>query len=245
MDVTEASFGQDVMERSFEVPVVVDFWASWCGPCRSLSPVLERLAVEADGSWVLAKVDVDANPGLSQAFEIRGIPAVRAFKDGRDVGEFVGALPESRVREWLERLGPSKVDLEVAAGAEAEAAGRLEDAAEAYGRALQEVPAHSAARGGLERAELRLRVQSLDESALAARLEADERDVDAGTGLADVHAAGERIESAFDVMLHLVRATEGEDRERARKHLLRLLDTVAPEDPRAVATRRSLSLALF
>ena len=149
MEVSEQTFQADVVERSYQAPVVVDFWAEWCGPCRALGPVLEKLAAEADGEWTLAKVDVDANPQISQALGIQGIPAVKAIKDGKIVAEFTGAIPEAQVREWLSQLGPSVGELLVVEGMEAEACGDLNEAAERYRSALGQEPANAEARAAL------------------------------------------------------------------------------------------------
>jgi len=149
-DVVEENFEREVIERSRERPVVVDFWAEWCEPCRSLGPVLEKLAEEAGGEFLLAKVEVDRAPNLAAAYRIQGIPAVKAFRDGRPVLEFVGALPETKVREFLARLRPSLAD-----GLTREAAGQEgsdpQAAEAAYRRALAEEPGHPAASLGLAR----------------------------------------------------------------------------------------------
>ena len=111
MDVSESTFAADVIERSAEVPVVVDFWADWCGPCRMLGPALEAAAGEREGKVVLAKVDVDANPDLAREYGIQGIPAVKAFRNGHVVDEFVGVKPPQQIAEFLDRLsGPSEAD---------------------------------------------------------------------------------------------------------------------------------------
>ena len=243
-EVTDATFEDEVLRKSFQQTVVVDFWAAWCGPCRALTPVLEKLADESP-DFVLAKVDVDANPRLSGAFGIQSIPAVKAFRDGKQVGEFLGALPEHQVRKWLEGLGPSEGELVLVGAEEAEAAGRLDEARQGYERALKEEPGLFAARSGLARVDLALRVADLDAAALAARAEADPSDLDAVLGLADVDAAAGRHEQAFGRLIETIRLTSDEGREKVRKHLLNLFDTLPADDPRVLSSRRDLSMALF
>src|SRR3712207_6340897 len=134
VDVTEATFQSEVLDRSFQVPVVLDLWAEWCGPCKQLSPVLERLAVEGGGSWVLAKVDVDANPALAQGLRVQGIPAVKAVWQGQLVAEFTGAIPEDQARQFVTELVRATTGGAVAEGdegADAEAEDPRLDAAEA------------------------------------------------------------------------------------------------------------------
>ncbi|MGM0555201.1 MAG: tetratricopeptide repeat protein [Myxococcota bacterium] len=153
IDVDSATFESDVVEKSREVPVVVDFWAPWCGPCRTLGPTLEALADEAGGDWILAKVNVDDNQQLAQQFNVRGIPAVKAFVDGAVADEFTGAKPRNAVELWLENFMPSKADADIKEGREAEAAGDEARAAEAYRRALEDDPNHTEALVGLSRIE--------------------------------------------------------------------------------------------
>ena len=243
VDVTEETFVSEVIERSHQVPVVVDFWAGWCGPCKALGPVLERLAEEAGGSWILAKVDVDANPRLAGAFEVQGIPAVRAFKGGREVAEFTGALPEPAVREWLTQLGPSPADIAYQEGASLEAAGQLDAAAERYRQALAEAPAHADAASALNRVELAQRAAGLDRSDLEQRSAAG--DINAILDLADLDAQAGDYDSAFGRLVGALRHTSGDDRERIRQRLVTLLDVPPPDDPRVSAARRAMASALF
>ena len=245
VDVTEATFEAEVLQRSFEKPVVVDFWAEWCAPCRALGPVLEKLAAEEDADWFLAKVDIETNQRLAGAFSIQSIPAVKAFRDGRPVAEFTGALPEAQVRRWLAGLGPSEGEIALVTAEELETAGDLGAAAEAYERALAAEPGLFAAKSGLARVHLATRTRDLDADALAARAQGDPADVEAALGLADLDAAAGQHELAFQRLVETVRLTSGDERERARVHLLGLLDTLAPSDPRSLSARRDLSMALF
>ena len=144
IEVNERDFQAQVLDRSKTTPVVVDFWAPWCGPCRTLGPILERLAGEAKGAWVLAKLNVDNNQRLSQTFGVQGIPAVKAFRDGQVVEEFAGAIPESQVRAWLKRFLPAPSDSLVEAAAALEQHDPSEAAAR-YRLALGEDPSNMAA----------------------------------------------------------------------------------------------------
>lgn len=149
VDVTEQTFETLVRAESFKRPVVVDFWAPWCAPCRALGPVLEKLAAQGAGSWVLAKLNTDEAATLSSEFRIQGIPAVKAFKDGAVVSAFEGALPEGRVRTWLEGFLPGEAEALIATADAALALGQLDEAEVVYERALDDKPRAAGALLGL------------------------------------------------------------------------------------------------
>jgi len=259
VDVTEATFQAEVLDRSFQVPVVLDLWAEWCGPCKQLSPVLERLAEEGGGSWVLAKVDVDANPALAQGLRVQGIPAVKAVWQGQLVAEFTGAIPEEQARQFVTELvqattgdavpgedggGEFVDDPRLDAAEAAIERGDLAAAEAAYQAILAEEPDHPDAGIALRQVQLFRRAEEAGPDALAAA-DAAPDDVAAQNRAADFLLGTGNVEAAFDRLLDVVRRTSGEDRDQARTHLIELFGIVGDADPRVGAARRQLTAALF
>ncbi|MFD1662610.1 tetratricopeptide repeat protein [Streptomyces caeni] len=275
IDVDEAGFERDVLQRSTEVPVVIDFWAEWCQPCRQLSPVLERLAREYNGRFVLAKIDVDANQMLMQQFGVQGIPAVFAVVAGQALPLFQGAAPEQQIRGTLDQLvevaeqrfGLTGVavdpdaepgaapaaprvpagphDAALEAAVQALDAGDLGGAVQAYKNVLSDDPGNTEAKLGLAQAELLQRARGVDPQRV--RKDAADRpgDVQAQIAAADLDLVGGHVEDAFGRLIETVQRTAGEDRDAARLRLLELFEVVGADDPRVTAARRALARALF
>lgn len=270
IDVDEASFPSQVIDRSHRTPVIVDFWAQWCGPCRTLGPILEQAVSARDGDVVLARVDVDANPQLAQAFQVQGIPAVKAVKDGRVVQELTGAQSPSAVEAMIDAIVPSATD-KLADTARRLADTDPEGATAAAEQALDQDPAHRGAALALadivvaddpqraldlvtphrpiaeaeaiaNRAELALTGGDTDE--LAARVDADPEDDEAALQLARLRAAGGDYQPAIDLLLALVRRG-GDIREPAREQLVSIFTVLGDDHELVRATRPRLAAALF
>lgn len=241
VDVTEATFQSDVVERSRQLPVVVDFWADWCGPCKALSPALERAEAARGGKVVLAKVDVDSNQGLGAQFGVQGIPAVKAFRDGAVVDEFVGALPPAKVEAFFDGLVPSRADELLAAGDELS----LREAAELEPNRADVAVALAKAR--LERGaedEALEAVQGHDADFAAAGIAARVRLSKAGVGAGAWEALdrGQR-DAALETLLEEIPGAEEETREDLRRAFVGILSE-DPADPLARTYRRKLAAAL-
>jgi putative thioredoxin len=272
-NVDASDFATGVVERSRTVPVVVDLWAEWCGPCRVLGPTLERLADEYKGGFELAKLDVDANPTIARQFQVQGIPTVIAFKNGAPVARFTGAIPESQIRAWLKDVVPSEADEKAATAATVAASGNVESAERLFREVLAADPLHEEAGAGL--AELLIaagrsneaigvlaplpptsRVQRLTAQARIANVDTSSIDDlegqlsnDPDNGLLLLHlgqaltAAG-RTDEALQHLLHAV-SLGGTTREDARTAMLDIFEVLGADDPLTGQYRRKLASALF
>lgn len=270
VDVTDATFGQ-ILELSRTVPIIVDLWAEWCGPCKQLSPILEKVVNELGGRVVLAKVDVDANPQLAQSFRAQSIPMVVALIAGQPVPMFTGAVPEEQVRQVIDQL------LQVAAqnGVTGTVGGEQEPAAEgeqeqekplqplhaeafaaiekgdyasaitAYEKALAENPRDEDARAGLGQVRLLDRVQDLDLQEARAAAAANPQDVQAQFAVADLDISGGHVDDAFGRLLDLFAVLPSEERAPVRERLVELFGLIGADDPRVAAARNRLSSLLF
>jgi putative thioredoxin len=283
IEVTEATFNNDVVARSARVPVIIDLWADWCEPCKQLGPVLEKLANEAAGAWILAKVDVDANPQLGAALQVQSIPMVVAVIGGQLVDGFLGVLPEAQVRAWIGQIlgvagqlglevdreasangvpegegpaerqgrGPLGADQEPLADPRFKAAqdamdtGDLNGAANALEQILQDTPGHPVAKVWQAQVELFRRVNSYDPAKVRRAAKEQPDDPEAQASAADLELADGQIDAAFDRLLGVIRRTAGDDREKARVHLLSLFEIMPPRDPKVTKARGQLSKLLF
>ena len=273
VDVTEATFQAEVINQSMSVPVVIDFWATWCEPCKTLSPILENLAAEYGGRFVLAKIDVDANQAIAQAAQVQSIPTVVAVLRGQVVPLFQGAVPEAQARQVIDQLlqmavangvagraepvGPQPVDDEAAdadeeqgdprfeAAYEAINDGDFDRAAAAYQAVLAESPGDAEAKAGLAQVELLRRTSGIDQAAARAAADADPADVDAQLQAADLEVASGQVEAAFDRLIATVRRVYGDERERVRTRVVELFEIVGATDARVAKARAALASALF
>jgi putative thioredoxin len=264
-DVTEQTFNTDVAQRSRTTPVIIDLWAEWCGPCKQLSPVLEKLANEANGAWVLGKIDVDANPRLAQAFQAQSIPMVVAIIGGQMVDAFLGAMPEAQIRQWLTQVLAVADQLGVAGPASGQPASAAEDempsayreardameqgdldtAAAILEKALSDAPGDAVAKSWLTQVNLMRRVGDYEPAKVSREAAERPDDPEVQIRLADIEVASGRVEEAFDRLLGVIKRTSGDARNKARIHLLELFEIFPPGDPTVKSARTRLASLLF
>lgn len=272
-DVDTASFPQDVLQRSREVPVVADFWAEWCEPCKTLSPSLEKVTAEADGAFQLVKVDVDANEELARQYGVQGIPTVIAFRDGEEVSRFTGALPERAITDWMTSVMPDELDLMVDTARTARLDGDDKTAERVLREVLDTTSDHAEAGTSLaallidrgdtddalvilgrlvpdpevDRLQAAARVKAAsggDVAALEARVEKDPENGRARIELARSLTAHTEYEPALDHLLTVVRA-KGEEADEARIAILDVFEILGSEHPLTLTYRRELANALY
>jgi putative thioredoxin len=237
------NFEKDILEASATTPVVVDFWAPWCGPCRTLGPILEKLEREYAGRFRLVKVNSDENQELAAAFNVRSIPYVVAFRGGKPVAQFVGALPEGQVRTFIEKLFPSVHEDNLAEAEKLISSGKHEDAE----KLLDTMPPNIDwdARVEALRAAIGFARGGGDEAALAAKLAADPRDLEARLALARLHAGRRRYREAMEALVEIVRMDKNWRDGEARTQLLHLFTLAAGEPDLVSEYRRKLATALY